>query len=258
MSTVNRNEDTEDIPFSNGFVKDGFAKSCQTVQRFRDFLYTGKRAAVGQRLEIQTSPVDDTDESRYPGFCRLSGILTELGPPPSFEQWLTTTSLVNSAYWKKQLEAGEPLPCGCAVAMSRNDASPPCPDPDCLICQLCQEQAQVSYGELYERCLNILGTNHGQTATGLCYLNGDFWEYQNGLQFKAGRLYKVELKVDDVKEHVWSLKSVHDVTAEYTAFEELPEVFRKWVEGHRASGFPPEWYGGEEYVRKIFAEMFGK
>lgn len=252
MIHVSFHGDTEDIPFSNGFVKDSFAKSCQPIQG-RDFLYTGKPAAVGQRLEIQASPVGLLN------FCRLSGILTELGPLPSYEQWLTTTSIVNGEYWKRHLEEGAPLPCRGANAISRkNTGRPACPNPDCLMCQLCQGQDQVSYGELYERSLKVLGTKHGQTATGLCYLNAYFWENQNALQFKAGRLYQVKLKVDDRLEFVWTLESVRDVTAEHTVFEELPEVFRKWAEGHRESGFPPEWYGGEEYVRKVLAEEFGK
>lgn len=242
---------TRNIPIKTGFVKDQFAQSCQRIQYFRDFLFTGRRAAVGQRLEIQVDPVSSSSASRHgPGFCRVSGILTELGPMPSFEEWITTTTVFGDSFHKE----GEPpatrdmpiIPPPC----------PPCPDPDCIQCQCLRGEPRVSLGTFFARCLEYLGTLHGQTAKGLCYLNSDFWDYEESLPVHAGRLYEVELKVDDGKVFVWHLESVRDVTAEYTNFDDLPEVFRKWVEGHRSSGFPPDWYGGEQYYRKIMAEMF--
>ena len=79
------------------FNKDCFAFECEPVQN-REFLYTGKVPAVGMRTETQC-------EVSGVGWCRFSGIITEIADPPT----------------KKELKRiNKPFDC-------------PCNEPDCLL-----------------------------------------------------------------------------------------------------------------------------
>lgn len=65
------------INIESGFIKDEISKMCEPVQG-RSFLYTGKKPLVGQRTETQV---------RAGGVsCRLSGVVTAVGPLPNFDQ----------------------------------------------------------------------------------------------------------------------------------------------------------------------------
>ena len=86
-----------DIHFREGFVKDDFAKLCEPFQG-GEFLWTGRKPKVGQRLEIQVTFDNDA-------WCRVSGVLTELGSYPSVEEWSGNTWMF--ANWPNKSKAYE-------------------------------------------------------------------------------------------------------------------------------------------------------
>mmetsp|Transcript_26838 Transcript_26838/g.45740 ORF Transcript_26838/g.45740 Transcript_26838/m.45740 type:complete len:185 (-) Transcript_26838:528-1082(-) len=76
------------IAFQEGYIKDEWAKLVEPVYRSvegRAFLYTGVKPAVGQRTETQIiiQPSSSTSFENGASWCRLSGIVTDVGPLPS-------------------------------------------------------------------------------------------------------------------------------------------------------------------------------
>ena len=67
------------IPFKDGFIKDEWAKLCEPVQQTQ-FLWTGRKAEVGQRTETQISTAEGN-------WCRLSGVVTHVGDMPTLDEW---------------------------------------------------------------------------------------------------------------------------------------------------------------------------
>ena len=176
-----------EIPFNDGFVKDVFAKQCEPFQRPYEFLWTGRRARVGQRTETQVN----TDG----GWCRLSGIVTEVTALPTVEEW--TPPLCD---------------CGRAECAAANFAE---------FCD-CQKQQYREYK------LNELGALQGQKIVSFSYLNFDFYGNEH-LPFKSGRIYKVAYDVDEAKDCVWCVTKIEDVTDSVT---DLPQPFKEWKERH--------------------------
>lgn len=72
------------IQFKDGFIKDDWAKLCEPVQR-TPFLWTGRKAEVGQRTETQIAATNGS-------WCRLSGVVTHVGEMPTLEEWRSGNS----------------------------------------------------------------------------------------------------------------------------------------------------------------------
>ena len=72
------------VEIRDGFIKDEFAKQCEPYQRPYEFLYTGRLPEVGQRTETQITSLNGN-------WCRLSGIVTEVGELPTFDMWVTVS-----------------------------------------------------------------------------------------------------------------------------------------------------------------------
>lgn len=71
------------IPFKEGYVKDEWSQLVEPVQRGvegRAFLWTGRKAEVGQRTESQITTADGS-------WCRLSGVITDVSSLPTLEEW---------------------------------------------------------------------------------------------------------------------------------------------------------------------------
>jgi hypothetical protein len=69
-----------EISFSSGFIKDEMAKMMDSAQPLETFLWTGRQASVGQRAETQINCIGGA-------WCRLSGIVTEVGALPTVCEW---------------------------------------------------------------------------------------------------------------------------------------------------------------------------
>jgi hypothetical protein len=205
------------IEFADGFVKDDFAKKCNAIQ-VMDFLYTEKRPKLGQRLEIQVS----FSNNRW---CRLSGIVTEIGNLPTYDEWIVATSTVPVPPCRR----GE-IPADARIRFPRD-----CPYPNCSTCILRQGETEMTLGTLMNRCFKHMGTLQNQTLAGFAYLNFDFHDNQVGLPISKGNIYKVTLHADDSKECMWMLDSIENVT-ESVPFNELPQEFRDWKMGHETMG----------------------
>ena len=166
----------KNIQFCDGFVKDHFAKDCEPFQRPYQFLWTGRQARVGQRTETQVNAGGQ--------WCRLSGVITEVGPLPTMEEY-------------------KPSEC---------DGS--CGDPDCWdrFSEMCDCDKQA----YREKQLQELGALNGQTMTSFAYLNFDFYhileDSPGALPFEVGRVYKVTHVVDDNKPCAWCVTKIENVT----------------------------------------------
>ena len=152
------------IAFKDGYIKDEWSQLAEPIQRGvegRAFLWTGRKAEVGQRTETQvTTPTDGTKE----GWCRLSGVVTEVGAMPTLDQWRAGNSC--------QLPPGV-----------KSNALP------------IEDQSDERDGYIEH-----FGTLHGQTITSYACLNMNFYDRQESLPFKRGRVYKVQL-------HMWQMRT---------------------------------------------------
>lgn len=75
---------TTEIPFKDGYLKDEYAQRAEPIQRpteGRPFLWTGRKAEVGQRTETQVIT------SNGKAWCRLSGVVTHVGDMPTLDEW---------------------------------------------------------------------------------------------------------------------------------------------------------------------------
>ena len=73
--------------WSEGFLRDDQAKQFEPHQRPYQFLYTGRKPQVGQRAIAQLSLAN----SRR--WCEFTGIVTEVGELPTFDQWVSSPCL---------------------------------------------------------------------------------------------------------------------------------------------------------------------
>lgn len=205
------------IQFDDGFVKDDFAKMCEPFQKPHEFLWTGRPARVGQRTETQV------DIGNH--WCRLSGVVTEVGPIPAFEEW-------------------NPPDCGDS-----------CGNPHCV---KYSEMSVRQREEAYKRRLRGDGAAHGQRMVAFARLNFDFFG-RPGLPFEGDRVYRVTHVVDDAKYYIWCVDKIEDVTNSET---DLPKSFKDWDEtfGHHSDCdghhcVPPESGGnGETRVRVHYCD----
>mmetsp|Transcript_24633 Transcript_24633/g.52515 ORF Transcript_24633/g.52515 Transcript_24633/m.52515 type:complete len:198 (-) Transcript_24633:240-833(-) len=182
-----------DIPFQNGYIKDEWSQLVEPAFRSvegRAFLWTGRAPEVGQRTETQITASDGAA-----GWCRLSGVVTEVGPLPTLDEWRDG----NSCQLPPEV---------------RDDSSP--------------VERQL---ELREDFAERFGTLHGQTVTSYAFLNLDFYDRQEGLPFKRARVYKVTHRADENMSFFWCVAKIEDVLKG----EEPPEAFRKWQEGSGVS-----------------------
>ena len=79
----NVDNDTITISFNSGFLKDEWSQLVEPIQRGlngRSFLWTGRKPEVGMRTETQVT----TSNGEW---CRLSGVVTEVGDMPSLDEW---------------------------------------------------------------------------------------------------------------------------------------------------------------------------
>lgn len=79
----NIDNDTITISFNSGFLKDEWSQLVEPIQRGlngRSFLWTGRKPEVGMRTETQVT----TSNGEW---CRLSGVVTEVGDMPSLDEW---------------------------------------------------------------------------------------------------------------------------------------------------------------------------
>ncbi|KAL9182028.1 hypothetical protein ACHAXT_012371 [Thalassiosira profunda] len=179
------------IAFSNGYLKDEWAQLVEPVQKQADggrsFLWTGRQAEVGQRTETQVIAGG--------GWCRLSGVVTEVGAMPSLGEWREGDS------------------CQLPPGVKDNSLS---------------IDRQLA---LRDEFIEHFGTLHGQVVVSYSLLNFDFYDRQDQLPFKRARIYRVEHVADENMTFFWCVRNIEDVTDAVP--EELPEVFRKWQEGSR-------------------------
>lgn len=126
-------------------------------------------------------------------WCRLSGVVTAVGEMPTLEEWREGNSC--------QLPPGV-----------KSMALP-------------IDQQLL----LRDDFIGQFGTLHGQKVTSYSFLNPDFYDRQEGLPFKRAKVYKISIVCDENMSFVWCVTRIEDVTG--VAYEELPEVFRKWQEG---------------------------
>jgi len=227
--------------FDDGYINDDFSRQCEPVQG-RPFLYTGRAPRVGQRTEVAVR----TGEN----YSRLSGIVTAVGVVPTFDQWVTTSSL-----------APPPVCCDCEpgttdpYAVLRPETvmgfKEGCPDPNCLSCQIRQGRKEMTLGGLHEGCRELLGAVYGQEVTVYAYLNFDFFHKQRELPFQRGDIYRLIVKVDDSRMNVWCVTSIENVSD--LPASEFPQVFRDWTEGQSTADAPPfvrpEWERREWFDR---------
>ncbi|KAL3939069.1 MAG: hypothetical protein SGARI_001504, partial [Bacillariaceae sp.] len=218
-----------EIRIQDGFVKDDFAQQCEPFQRPYKFLWTGRVPEVGQRTETQITTAEGA-------WLRLSGIVTEIGEEPTFDQWVTTSSLAPQTV------------CECSIdpyANARPETKitfPPgrqCPAPDCIMCKLRP---------------GLFGALQGQKITSFAYLNGDFAHRAGGTAFdKDGGIYKIVYKLDDSKEYIWIVEAIYDCTDCPTA--ELPQPFKDWELGQQNGGVAPfHWPELDRKIWKVFQE----
>lgn len=186
------------IPFQEGYIKDEWSQLVEPAYRAvegRAFLWTGRRPEVGQRTETQVTT--SSSDARRAGWCRLSGVVTDVGPLPTLDEW-------------------------------RGGGSRQLP-PEVRTSSLPVED-QLS---LRESSIERFGTLHGQTVTSHAFLDCDFYDRQGGLPFKRGRVYRVTHVADEDRSFVWCATRIEDVTD--GASGEMPEAFRKWQDGSRIS-----------------------
>lgn len=82
------NTTTTEIPFKDGYLKDEYAQRVEPIQRpieGREFLWTGRKAEVGQRTETQVITANGNNNA----WCRLSGVVTHVGDMPTLDEWRT-------------------------------------------------------------------------------------------------------------------------------------------------------------------------
>ena len=181
-----------------------------------DFLWTGKKAEVGQLLELR---VFDTDRQ----MAKLFALVTSVGDLPNFDQWATS----GASFFPLGPCEHNPDP----YRYHRPDTEIPygcnCTHPDCDRAQIASQPgihtSTLTLGTLYDRVLDHLGTLHGQKLT--AYGVRSFSE-QHSLAFGSGRIYKFNLEVDDRLQNVWSVKSIEDVSS--WPAERLPRMVREW------------------------------
>lgn len=182
---------TTAISIKDGFIKDEWSQLVEPAYRAaegRAFLWTGRRPAVGQRTETQVIVADD-------GWCRLSGVVTDVGDLPSLDAWRDG----DSCRLPSDVRAN-------ALPLDRQLA-------------------------LRDDFVERLGTLHGQTVTSHALLNPDFYDRQDGLPFRRARVYRVTHAADENRSFLWCVTGIEDVTD--LPRDELPEAFRKWQEGSR-------------------------
>mmetsp|Transcript_4539 Transcript_4539/g.8129 ORF Transcript_4539/g.8129 Transcript_4539/m.8129 type:complete len:212 (-) Transcript_4539:103-738(-) len=171
------------VDFEEGYIKDEWSQLVEPAYRGiegRAFLWTGRTPEVGQRTETQVTTTK--------GWCRLSGVVTNVGPLPTLDEWRSSS----------------------------------------VSC----EQTPIEHQEsLRDDVLSRFGTLHGQQVTSYAFLNFDFYDRQEELPFKRGRVYEVTHVADETKSFFWCLSSIEDVTDDLPCSEEYPEAFRKWSDG---------------------------
>ena len=112
-----------------------------------------------------------------------------------------------------------------------------CPYPDCTMCILRKGDKEISLGTLMDRVLEHFGTLQNQQLTGFSYLNFDFFDKEDSLPVKSGRIYKTVYKCKDSSKNMWTVESMQDVTDLPTS--ELPQVFKDWEIGRQSADVAP-------------------
>lgn len=214
------------INFYDGAANDELAQNCERTQGC-SFLYTGKNPEVGQRVEMRVQ-VDATSNTT----CRLSGVVTQVGELPTFDQWVTSSQLA-------------PRPCECTVdpydglsphTLMRFDD--PCLIPNCFKCKMRGKDKEITLGTFLDRSHKHLGTITGQEITAYAYLHFQDFYKQDRLPFTGERIYKVILKADDSMQFMWCVKTIQDVT-DVLPIKDLPQIFRDWEIGRQAARVAP-------------------
>lgn len=212
------------ISFQDGFINDDFAKLCEPFQPPFKFLWTGRKPRIGQRTETQVT-VNGI-------WCRLSGIVTNVGDLPSFPEWVNNSMLPPQICLKcnPSIDPEEVLQPDVQVLLE--------PGCECFKCELMGSDSKLTLAVLKDRCLEKMGTVQNQTLTSYAYLNFDFFSKQDELPFKKGRIYKVQYKVDDRRMCFWCVTSIEDVTGTMKT-SELPQVFCDWEQGRKNANVAP-------------------
>ncbi len=132
-------------------------------------------------------------------WCRMSGVVTEVGVIPNPKLWLKTTMYLGC------IEKGCLQECHPEVFVSVNKERP-------------SLQAMMMDVLVREGCLN------GQRVISYAILNFDFFgDREYFLPVRKNRVYRIEYEVQDMMYHVWVVKKVVDVTNEVH-----PQTFREW------------------------------
>jgi len=184
---------TTNILFNEGYLKDEWTRLVEPAHRAvegRAFLWTGRKAEVGQRTETQVTIADG-------GWCRLSGVITDVGEMPTLDEWRDGNS---------------------------------CQLPPGVKSNFLPLDQQLT---LRDDSIEHFGTLHGQTVTSYSFLNLDFYDRQEDLPFKRSRVYKITHMANENMSFVWCVNKIEDVT--HMSYDELPEIFQKWQDGSRVA-----------------------
>jgi hypothetical protein len=217
------------------------------------FLYTGKRARVGQRVETvvhmrdgrrSEDPTPADDRPHHDGTnsgdtiscngllpCRLSGVVTAVGGLPSFEEWV-----VNQGLTRRIPKCDR---CGLSPFPIQVPPRVPiyfpgsCPRPDCLTNRISptgdapgrQGGRPYTLEDCMRRCYEMHGTVQGQQIVSYSILHPDFEPMQDRLPFRRGRIYRVRYTAEDAMIHKWCVTSIEDVGDGKEPPNDLPKEF---------------------------------
>ena len=219
--TAEAQDGTTTIPFLEGCIRDDLAKRMLINA---DFLWTGKPAEVGQYAEIAVK----TNHHPFYGHCHVRGLVTSVGPLPTFEEWIMS----KSAY----APPPEALLCEHNIDPYHNirpDTEIPygcnCDDPNCTTAKIAGGTPgfhPIALGTLRERVQDLYGTLHGQQVTGFAFLDADFFHVQEHMPIKSGRIYRLVLEANDSMKYAWTVHSIEDASG--WPAERMPKIFREW------------------------------
>lgn len=187
--------DMNTIDFDNGFIFNHWAKNGEENVPHKSFLCKGRKAKVGQITETFVRVNDQP--------CRLTGVVTKVGPLPSLEEWQMGTSDV--------------------------------------CCAHCLDKLYEHKEKHRKKVLKEFGTLNGQTFESYSYLNvkiaipGEAHPHPAPSSMKQQRIYKVTYVAnEDKKMSVWQVTNIQDVTKLYCGNDggslPLPQEFEAFRE----------------------------
>ena len=206
------------IKLDEGYVHGAFAERGDYFETPYRFLREGRAPVVGQRAEVQVIVNVRTNTA-----CRLSVVVTEVCTPPSLETWQSRSPLLlspggvdSSSVVRWDLRHVEPGSLSHYMPRFKDETLP-----------LSTAKARVQ---------EVLGAVHGQRLVAYGYLHYDFFYKEDSLPFASGRIYELNLELDERKHFAWQVLGVSDVTDR--AASTLPSCFKQWDQGRELGRVP--------------------